>query len=138
MSKYTEDVCAATGAVNPSMLSRRYQCPVIYFHTRHNHAFQTRDRRAEVQFYRDGKRWRSKPIRVRSAEARTLAQSRAAHLAAAIEWAEKHGLGVEEWAPSGYPDAWIPKEAKERLLADVKAWRKEQRAAARGSESSGG
>lgn len=128
MSKYTDDIHAATGVINAVDLGRKYQCPVIFFNTHHAHAFGTRDHRSEVRFFQDGERWRSKPIRVREGVS-TLKESRQAHLQAAIEWAEKRNLGVEEWVPSGFSNTWIPKVAKERVMADLKAWRKGQRAA---------
>lgn len=130
MSKYTDDVYAALGESNAFGLGKKYQCPVIFFHTHHAHAFGTRDHRAEVSFFRDGERWKSKPIRVRGGHG--LAESRRMHLQAAIEWAERRGLGVEEWTPSGFSDTWIPKVVKDQIQAELKAWRKEQRAAAKG------
>jgi hypothetical protein len=125
MSKYTDDLGKAVGVYNPIMIFRRYQCPVITFNTQHHHAFGTRDHRAEVRFFQDGKPWTSKPIRLREGSSR-LKESREAHLQAAIAWAEKKGLKVEEWVPTGFPNSWMPKDVKERMTADLKAWRKEQ------------
>lgn len=132
MSKYTDDLYAALGVVNAWNLSKKYECPIIYFHTQHAHAFGHSDHRAEVCFFRDGNRWK-KVIRTR--EHRRLKESREAHLRAAIEWAEKRGLGVQEWAPSGFRDIWIPKDVKEKVMADLKAWRKTQRQAAKEATS---
>lgn len=137
MSKYTDDVYAATGIVNPWMLREKYRCPVLYFHTQHPHAFGTRDHRSEVHFYRGGEPRKSKPIRVRD-QGGSLASSREAHLQAAIEWAEKKDLGVEEWVPSGWPGAWIPKLVKDQLMVELKEWRRQQKVAAKdGKEKSG-
>lgn len=128
MSKYTDDVYAATGLVNPWQVGQRYHCPVIYFHTQHAHAFGTRDHRAQVVFYRGDDRCQSKPIRVRE-NVHTLSLSREVHFKAAVEWAEKAGLQVEEWVPSGWPDTWIPADVKDRIKVELKNWRKQQRAA---------
>lgn len=126
MSKYTDDLEAALGLVNEYMISHRYGCPRIVFSTQHPHAFGTRDHRVEVTFLREGKWFQSKPIRIR--EGRDLAESRKAHLKAAVEWAEKAGLGIEEWVPSGFANSWIPKPVKDQIMADLKAWRKQQAA----------
>lgn len=125
MSKFTDDVHAALGVINTWELTKKYQCPAIYFFTQHPHAIGHSDHRAEVSFWRDERRWK-KEVRTRRAYGR-LTESRDAHLKAAIEWAEKKGLGVEEWVPSGFPNTWIPKDVKARMTADLKAWRKEQR-----------
>lgn len=127
MSKYTDDLYAAFGVVNAYDLSGRYQCPVIYFDIHHPHAIGWSDHRSEVKFYRDGKRWKSPEFRVRHGG--TLAQSRKAHLEAATKWAAEKGLGVEEWVPSGFRDAWIPAGVKDKIKAELKEWRKQQRAA---------
>lgn len=124
MSKYTDDVHAALGVINAVMLGQKYECPVIFFNTQHHHAYGTRDHRAVVRLFRDGKPRQSKPIRIREGT-HTLALSRAAHLQAAIEWAQKKDLGVEEWVPSGFPNTWIPKDVKDRMTAELKQWRKE-------------
>lgn len=125
MSKYTDDVYTATGLVNPWQVGQRYRCPVIYFHTQHTHSFGTRDHRAVVAF--PAKRQKSKPIRVKGE--RTLSLSREAHFKAAVEWAEKEGLQVGEWVPSGWPNTWIPADVKDKLKAELKSWRAQQRAA---------
>lgn len=129
MSKYTDDVYAALGVVNTWDLSKKYDCPAIYFFTQHPHAIGHSDHRAEVSFWRDNERWK-KEIRARGRRG-SLKESREAHLKAAIDWAQEKGLGVEEWVPSGFPNAWIPKDVKDRLMAELKAWRKEQRTAAK-------
>lgn len=127
MSKYTDDLGEAVGVYNPVMISRHYQCPVIIFSTQHHHAFGTRDHRAEVRFFYEGKPWRSKPIRVPEASSR-LQESREAHLQAAIAWTKSRGMKVEKWVPTGFANSWMPKDVKERMSAELKAWRKEQRA----------
>lgn len=132
MSKYTDDVYAALGVVSPWELGEKYKCPVIFFETQHTHAFGTRDHRAEVLYYRDEKRYRSKPIRIRTGGVGRLKESRAAHLKAAVEWAERRGLGVAEWVPSGWPDAWVPKNVKGQLMTELKKWRKLQQASPSG------
>lgn len=120
-----EDVDAVFGAVNAYQLGNHFQCPVIYFHSRHAHALGWSDHRAEVTFFKDGERWKSKEIRVRRSGA--LAASRRAHLEAAIEWAKEKGLGVDEWVPSGFPDTWIPANVKDEIKSRLKEWRKQQR-----------
>lgn len=136
MSKYTDDVYAALGLVNPHQVSRRYECPVIQFSTQHAHAANHKDHRVTVTFLRDGE-WRvTKPIRLDGHVG--LTASRDAHLTAAIEWAEKRGLGVEEWVPSGWPNSWIPKPVKDQLMSELKEWRKKQKAAARNGEEKDG
>lgn len=124
MSKYTDDLEKALGVVNPVMLSRYYQCPLIIFNTQHPHAFGTRDHRAEVRHFRDRSWWTSKPIRIRGCGG--LQESRTAHLEAAITWAQKRDLGVEEWVTTGFANSWIPKAVKAELAADLKKWRAAQ------------
>jgi hypothetical protein len=122
MSKFTDDM-AAMGVVNAWEVSRRYDCPVIFFDTQHHHAFGTRDHRATVQFPRDGK-WFRKTIRIRTAAPLGgLKGSREAHVQAAQEWAASR-LGVAEWVPTGFHHAWMPKEVHARMKAELAAWRK--------------
>ncbi|MFE0490120.1 hypothetical protein [Streptomyces griseoaurantiacus] len=134
MSKYTDDLSDALNVVNPVMISRRYQCPVIIFKTQHPHAFGSRGHRAEVYFHFDGKPRRSKPIRVRDASSR-ITESREAHLQAAIAWSKERGMKVEEWVPTGFANSWMPRDVKDRMVAELKAWRKEQRASRTEKES---
>jgi hypothetical protein len=129
VSKYTDDMRAAFNLVNAWELGKHFQCPVIYFNIHHPHAIGYSDHRSEVVFFRDGERRKSKEIRIRHGG--TLAESRRVHLEAAIEWASKRGLGVEEWAPSGFRDTWIPADVNDRIKAELKEWRKQQREAAK-------
>lgn len=125
MSKYTDDLHAAFKLVNAYEVGRHYGCPVIHFNVGHAHAFGTKDHRAQVDFIKGSDWWQSKPIRLLGYG--TLTESRKAHLDAAVKWAAKMGLGVEEWAPSGFSNSWIPKDAKDRITAELKEWRKLQR-----------
>jgi hypothetical protein len=129
VSKYTDDLYAALGLINTWDLSKEYDCPAIYFFTQHPHAIGYSDHRAEVSFWRNGERWK-KEIRT-DKRVGSLRESRQAHLEAAIEWASKRGLGVEEWVPSGLRDTWIPADVKARIQAELKEWRKQQREAAK-------
>lgn len=131
MSKYTDDLEAALGLINVYMISRHYNCPRITFRAQHTHSFGTSDHRVDVTFLRDDNWRRSKPIRVR--EGGDLAKSRKGHLEAAVEWAEKAGLDVGEWVPSGFDNnSWIPKPMKEQIMAELGAWRREQKAVGEG------
>ncbi|MER6605667.1 hypothetical protein ABT282_07075 [Streptomyces sp. NPDC000927] len=127
MSKYSDDLHEAMGLINAYDIGCHFECPVIYFNTMHPHAFGTRDHRAEVTFLRDGQWWKSKSIRVRGGHS-SLKEIREVHLNAAVEWAERKGLGVEEWVPSGFPNTWIPKPVKDQIQDELKSWRKKQKA----------
>ncbi|THA72492.1 hypothetical protein E6R60_26540 [Streptomyces sp. A0642] len=126
MSKFTEDLHAATGLVNAHDVSRHYECPMIWYHTRHPHASGYWDYRVVVQLLHEGK-WKEKTIRLPGAPSGVKAR-RDAFLAAAVEWAERRGLGVEEWVPTGFSNSWMPKDVKDRMTAELKQWRKDQKA----------
>jgi arabinogalactan endo-1,4-beta-galactosidase len=124
VSKYTDELETAFGIFNVSRLARRYRCPVITFETQHAHALGWSDHRAAVSYPRDGER-QIRTLRIRQG-IRGLAESRAAHLEAAIKVAAEEGLGVEEWVPSGFPNAWIPADVKARIKAELKGWRQQR------------
>jgi hypothetical protein len=127
MSKYIDDLREGLGLANEILIAQRYDCPVISFSTAHAHAFGRWDYRADVYKMVDGQVKR-KAIRVDDGVG--LQERRRAHRDAAQEWAREK-LGVTgEWEPTGLPNSWMPKGAKERMVADLKAWRKEQRAKA--------
>lgn len=127
MSKYTNDLDAGLDIHNEHDIARRYECPVISYSTTHKHAFGRWDYRATAVMYIDG-RARYKEFRERPTNRN---DTRRACVEAAQNWVNEH-FDTSEWEPTGLPNSWIPKEVKVRLRADLAAWRKEQRAAAKG------
>lgn len=127
MSKYTDDLREALDLHNDIEIARRYDCPVIAFHTGHAHAFGRWDHRAEIYLWPQGEtRYRTKALRAHAGS--RLAESRAANFELAKSWVADHHGYRDEWVPTGLPNSWMPKDAKERMVAELKAWRKEQRA----------
>lgn len=128
MSKFTTDLYTAFRLCNAFQLSRHYECPVIYFHTRKG---GVSDHRAVITFVHEDGRWREKTIRIRTLGC-TLKESRDRHLAAAEEWAQDRGLGVSagDWGPTGFPHTWMPCTARLMLDRHLTTWRKARRAAA--------
>lgn len=126
MRNYIEDLGEGLNLSNEVSIARRYDCPTISYETAHKHAMGRWDHRAEVHLYVDGS-LRRKTIRVRGASSGSAKAVRDAHVQAAQEWAAEH-LGISEWAPTGLPNSWMPKDVKARMTADLKAWRKQQAA----------
>lgn len=120
MGKYADDLSQGLGVDSPIDIARKYGCPVIDFHTAHRHAIGRWDYRAEVNVWLDGQ-WKRKTIRVRGGVG--LKERREAHRAAAQQWAADHLSCDREWAPTGLPDSWMPKDTKDRMKADLTAWR---------------
>lgn len=123
MRNFVEDMSEGLNLSNEINIAKRYDCPVISYSTAHPHAAGRWDHRAEVHQYVDGE-LRRKTIRVRESY-RSPKALRDAHLQAAQEWATER-LGISEWAPTGFPNSWMPKDVKARMAADLKAWRKQQ------------
>ncbi|MCX4799610.1 hypothetical protein OG497_37785 [Streptomyces sp. NBC_01242] len=126
MSKFTEDVWQALQLSNELNIARRYDCVTIGYTTAHKHAISYADRHATTYRYVDGAR-RQKEFRTPSAK--SAVEERRQCIELAQKWASER-FGVEEWVPTGFANSWMPKDVKERMTADLKAWRKEQREAA--------
>ena len=119
MSKFSDDMDAGLGIVNPHLILRRYKCPIITYSTQHAHAFGTTDRRAELTVIEDGKQ-KSKTFRPQYGLGATEAR-KTAYLQA-VSWAMSN-VGVSEWVPTGFPNSWMPKDAHTRMKADLQQWR---------------
>lgn len=131
MSKYSDDLRAALKLFNGYQVSRRYNCPVIFFRTTDEQGFIRGFHNAYVEFPGPDGTWRrSKAIRIENRPAK-LTESRQAHVEAAIEWARQRGLGIEQWTPTKLFDTWVPAEVMDDINAKLKAWRTEQRRNAR-------
>lgn len=125
MSKFADDMYAALKISNAHSIAVKYECPVIYFHRHHKHAFGRHDYRAETYRIVDGK-VHLKVFRVTGRTRLTHAEERTACVELAQEWANKH-LGITEWVPTGFPDTWMPKDTHAQMRADLAAWRKAQK-----------
>ncbi|PPS89574.1 hypothetical protein [Streptomyces sp. MH60] len=128
MSRYTDDLAKGLGLHNVVEIARRYDCPVISFRTAHAHAQGHWDYRAEVNVWRDD-RWRRKTLRAHTGVG--LTEKRVANLELAQRWVADHLDYAGEWAPTGLPNSWMPKDAKDRMTADLKTWRQAQCQAAK-------
>ncbi|MFD7835680.1 hypothetical protein [Streptomyces sp. NPDC059761] len=128
MSKFTDDMRTAFGVVNAVEVSKRYDCPVIYYRTKHPHAQGYTDYRSEIVYPREGEFYR-KVFRPRDLYDTPQAR-RAGFVKTAQDWAAER-LGASEWVASGYLNTWMPKGAHERMTAELKAWRKAQKEASK-------
>lgn len=126
VSKYTDDLAKGLDLHNVVEIARKYDCPVISFSTAHAHAQGHWDYRAEVNVWRDG-RWRRKTLR--AGDGVGLAEKRTANLELAQRWVADHLDYADEWVPTGLPNSWMPKAAKDHMAAELKAWRKTQKEA---------
>ncbi|MGA5598318.1 hypothetical protein ACPCSE_29210 [Streptomyces cellulosae] len=126
MSKYTDELRQALGIRNARDIALKYGCVLVYFYRFHPHAFGHHDYRAETYRVVDGKE-RARTFRAHGFRGLKAAQERLKCVELAQEWAAER-FGVADWAPTGFQDTWMPKDVKERMHADLLAWRKEQRA----------
>lgn len=116
---YIDDMSSGLGVSNEIDIAQRYDCPTISFHTSHKHAGGAWDYRAEIHAYADGKLMK-KTLRV--SVVGSLKEKRDAHMKEAQEWAAKR-FGDSEWVPTGLPNSWMPKDAKDRMKVDLQEWR---------------
>jgi Zn ribbon nucleic-acid-binding protein len=123
VSKFTDDARKALGVSNEIHIAQRYDCVTVGYTTAHAHAISYSDRHATTYRYVDGKR-RQKEFRARSAP--TAVEERRQCVEQAKVWASEQ-FEIAEWVPTGFPNSWMPKDAKDRMTADLKAWRKAQK-----------
>jgi hypothetical protein len=121
VSKYTDDLRKALNIFNTHDIAAKYGAVIVSFERFHPHAFGHHDYRAETYRVTDGKAYKKV---FRRGGGRTQCAE------AAQKWASER-FGIAEWVPTGFRDSWMPKDAKDRMMADLKAWRTEQRRAAK-------
>lgn len=126
-SMYPDDMAAALGITSGQEISRRYNSPIIYFSLRDEPGRSRGDHNSFVEWPHTSGDWlRSERIFL-TPRPQEQAASRDAHLNAAIEWASRYGLDVDDWAPTKLDDTWVPASVMQDVRSQLNAYRYKQR-----------
>lgn len=119
MSKLTDRLFTVLGIRTPDEFTKRSGAAAwVTYQTWHENWISQTDRRATAYYRRDGKVYK-REFRERVGD--TVADCRRKSIEAAQAYAAQRAGSVSEWVRSPWPDWWVPKDAYDRVMTDLKA-----------------
>jgi hypothetical protein len=122
VSRLREELARLLQIGSPMEFARRGDAPGYIAYATYNHEKPSRpDRRATLVTFAPARTFHTEHFRASSA--RDAAAEKRACLRLAGDVAEER-FNIPEWRQSPWPDAWVPAEAYNKVMAELKAARK--------------